>query len=268
LVWNTVSGGNLASGNHWSPPSDGDYIITARINAISDLFFTSVILSKNQEKRNPKLLLSVNLVKKTPGQPNVIIPGGIFKQIPYSTTPLIFTLDIPNITPADRFVWVATGRIDKGISNAFPAHGKINPISWNATKKAAPTTLEPNYLFKKLYTFQNSFVYDDFEESALSPISKFNFPVVEMDFDQEELVVAHSNTILLTVETGSSIVTRIKIFAKEAMESEFRLVAELDKKFLGIADNTTHVFKFLNSSASLPVVENESEIALIRAVII
>jgi len=154
-----------------------------------------------------------------------------------------------DVQVGDTYHWEVSGG---GVSSsAKTGHGEVFVNSWSIVKKGVVTTTEPNYLFQRLFTFQCQFVYDDFEISAWSPISRYNFPVVEMNTDGEEVVVAHSNRILLTIPTGSSIVTRIRIAAKESSEFAYRLIAEVDKDHLGLGNNTTHIYEFLNSSASL-----------------
>jgi hypothetical protein len=125
-------------------------------------------------------------------------------------------------------------------------------------KQGTLTVSEPNYLLQKLWTFKYKFIYDDFEESAWSAISRYNFPSVESTDEIPDDMLAQSNKILLTLRTGSSIVTRIKIAAKEANETDFRQIAEIDKEFLGLLDNSSFIYTFLNSSASLPIEINEN----------
>ncbi len=255
IPWSTNSGGNLAAGVRWSPPSNGDYILETRIDLRTDLFFNSVVFSANQEKRNPKVFMSLVLIVRRFGMPEQRI-GKSFDQVGYSTESKIFTDQFDNLTTNDTIHWVVNTAPDAGTDEV--GHGLVTAIFFDSTKIGTITTTEPNYLFKKLYTFQYQFVYDDFEVSAWSPISKFSFPVVEMNTTGLDEVVAHSNRIKVYGETGSSIVTRIRISAKEASETVFRLVAELDKQFLGLGDNSTFIYEFLNSSVSLFLEPNEA----------
>jgi len=255
LNWSLDSGGGFNSNTFFNPPEDGDYSFSATINANSLIDFNPSPFTADENK-NPKLFLNVFMLLKRAGQPDQRISVPFFKQIPYSTTTYELNVTIDNLLTTDNLAWEVVGFIDAGVDDV--AHAKVFPLVWTSTLQGAVAIKEPNYLFKKLYTFQYQFIYDDFEVSARSPISKFSFPVVEVDFSNNELVVAHSNRILLDVQTGSSIVTRIRISAKEASETVFRQIAELDKKFLGIGDNTNHIFEFLNSSVSLTIEPNEA----------
>lgn len=116
-----------------------------------------------------------------------------------------------------------------------------------------------NYLFKKNFTFKSLYVFDDFEESVYSPISKYVMPFTTLgspttgeDFESQD------NTLTVTVLTGSSIVKKIRIVAKETNALDYAIIAELDKELLGIADNTTYDFTFYNNGNYVPVEAKKS----------
>ncbi|MES3018231.1 MAG: hypothetical protein V4721_10650, partial [Bacteroidota bacterium] len=104
-----------------------------------------------------------------------------------------------------------------------------------------------NYLFKKIVTFRTQFGFDDKEVSSWSPISKYIMPSTTGDGQSGEDLATQNNKITVTVETGSSIVTHIRIAAKDVNEADFKIVAELNKADLNIADNTTYNFDFYNN---------------------
>ncbi len=110
------------------------------------------------------------------------------------------------------------------------------------------TAQKINYLFKKNFTFQYLYIYDDFEESSYSPISTYSFPVTVLgtpttgeDFQTQD------NKLSVTVNTGSSIVKKIRISGKETNGLDYVIIAELDKNILGIGDDTTYTISFYNN---------------------
>lgn len=114
-----------------------------------------------------------------------------------------------------------------------------------------------NYLFKKNFVFKVQFLYDDKDVSSWSPISNYVLPVTTTSGDNED-ILTQSNKITITVDTGSSIVTKIRIAAQELNSTDFKLIAELDKEQLRIADNTTYDFDFYNNGNYFPLEINES----------
>ncbi len=97
-----------------------------------------------------------------------------------------------------------------------------------------------NRLDKKLFQFKVQFVYDDSEVTAWSPITITPLPLTTE-------IAGVNNVIKLTVDTGISIVTRIRIAVAETTETNFKLVVDLDKAVLGIADDTTYDYYFYNN---------------------
>lgn len=122
----------------------------------------------------------------------------------------------------------------------------------------APTTVYANdstklvnHLDKKLFQFKVEHVFDDYEVSAWSPISKTVFPL-------SNVVAGANNKILVTVQTGTAIVKRIRIAVKEVNNTDFSLVVDLDKAQQLIGDNTSYTFSFYNDGNYLPLEVNES----------
>lgn len=112
-----------------------------------------------------------------------------------------------------------------------------------------------NYLSKKLFQFKSLMVYDDFEQSAWSPISITPYPV---DTCTKVLSPGIDNYIAITVPTGSEIVTRIKIAARLLNTGDFFEIVDLDKKELQIGDNSNYTYYFLNEKIYNSVNINES----------
>jgi len=118
-----------------------------------------------------------------------------------------------------------------------------------------------NYNYKRLYQFQCDWGYKDKERSVLSQKSNYILPKTQLnpinttgeDYTQQD------NVITITVPTGSSNVRDIRIYAHEINTqatdtiSDTSLVITLNKDELGIADNTTYDYVFLNDGNYLPV---------------
>lgn len=124
-----------------------------------------------------------------------------------------------------------------------------------------------NHLFKRLFQFKVQFVYDDYEVSAWSPISDYVMPITTLPTVNPtgEDFASQDNMITITVPTGSSIVTKIRIAAKELSSTadpispfDFSLIAELDKSILSIGDDTTYDFNFYNEGNYVTLEVNES----------
>lgn len=121
------------------------------------------------------------------------------------------------------------------------------------------TTNKINTLFKKSFVFKTQFVYDDSDISSWSAWSSYFYPDVIRDTAATgEDITIQDDTILIQVPTGNSIVTKIRIAAKELSQIDFSLVAELDKAELQIGDNTTYPYTFLNDSGNLTILTRES----------
>lgn len=127
--------------------------------------------------------------------------------------------------------------------------------SWSTT-----SSQKVNYLFQKLFQFKVQFVYDDYEISAWSPISKYAFPVSASTTNTNENYLEQSNTLNIRVATGSGIVKRIRIAAKQLSPtiSEFSLIADLNKENLAIGDDTFYTYSFFNDGNYVQLLTQES----------
>lgn len=151
-------------------------------------------------------------------------------------------------------VWIINNYLPFGVPVDMPIRG----VNFEASSIGLATKPSINHLFKKAFQFKTQFVYDDFEVSSWSPISKFYFPETIKDSVQIDDIIFQDSIITLTVQTGSSIVKKIRISGREENSSDFVLIAELDKDNLAIGDNTTYNFTFLNDGLYIPLEINES----------
>lgn len=120
---------------------------------------------------------------------------------------------------------------------------------------ANDATKNINLLTNKLFQFKVQYVYDDFEKSATSPISLVALPDLICQNNPAPFV---GNNIQVTVDTGSTIVARIKILAREGNTGDFFEIADLDKALLTIASNSTYTYAFYNDKVYNTIDINES----------
>lgn len=153
----------------------------------------------------------------------------------------------------------------------FASHGSpsghftVLPVNITVSE-AVTTATNINHLFKKLFVFKVQFVYDDYEISAWSPISNYKFPKTTGSIPSGEDIVLQDNLITIDVPTGSSIVTKIRIAAKEIgnftapqlSSIDFSLIAELNKSELQLLDNVIYQYAFTNEVNGVPLEVNES----------
>lgn len=192
------------------------------------------------------------------------------------------------VNPADKNIYNEPKKIniEKGI--AFSISGGALPTSANPLLykyNTVPFTIDPlvffrikqpplyaptyawsnnnaqliNHLFKKLFIFKVQFVYDDKEISAWSPICNYKFPATTIySKGTGEDYQFQDNTITLTIPTGNSIVTRIRIAAQQLGVPDFSLIADLNKEHLNITDNSSYNYVFINDGNYVTLEINES----------
>jgi hypothetical protein len=116
------------------------------------------------------------------------------------------------------------------------------------------TTKPFNRIYGQLRRFAVRYIYDDGEKSNWSDYSAIALPDKE-PFNGFNTIPTNNNCLQITTETGNSLVVRIEI----AMQSttgepnnegviDWQLVATLDKKRLGIVDNSFYTYNFYNDS--------------------
>ena len=118
-----------------------------------------------------------------------------------------------------------------------------------------------NNNFKRLFNFQSQYGFDDKEKSVLSQFSGYVFPQTQLSPTNStgEDFILQDNIITITVQTGSEIVTDIYIYAQVLNANGTdtitgtSLIVRLNKKDLGIVDNTTYDYTFLNDGNYTPL---------------
>jgi hypothetical protein len=223
----------------WTVPIDGYYYIEAKILQSSG--------TGGNEPTIIKIISSLNGVLNSASGMLLTSPT-----INVSVSSIFLTAgDVIHITLENNSVYLPppfTGNF-AWVGNFF-----------TATLIGVPPQPIVNHLFKKLFQFKTQFVYDDYEVSAWSPISKFVFPETSttgniLKFDD---FILQQNTIKITIPTGSCIVKKIRIAGKEVNSSDFSLIAEIDKEEYLLSDNSTYTYTFTNEGNYVPLEVNES----------
>lgn len=117
------------------------------------------------------------------------------------------------------------------------------------------STKNYNYLDEKVFQFKYRYIYDDNEKSATSPISVI---VTPQGACGTAFANGLNNKLDIIVETGTPIVKRIEIFARELNTGDFFSIVDLDKKELCIGDDTTYTYSFYNEGLYQNLEINES----------
>lgn len=114
--------------------------------------------------------------------------------------------------------------------------------------------IKTNNVRNKLFQFRYKFIYKDNEESAWSPISKVSLPVNEAQFRPYTYYDSIlNNYINVDVETGSPLVSRIKVSFREGNLGDFYLTKDFDKSKLSIDDDLNYSFRFYNNEINFPI---------------
>lgn len=111
-----------------------------------------------------------------------------------------------------------------------------------------------NNIEEKFYIFSYRYKYLDEEKSALSPFSQVAFGAKRFEYDysinSNESMVNAFNKIVLTINTGSDLVTGIDVIFKEVDNPRPFLVGSFDKADKGWGDNVNVTVDFINSKSA------------------
>ena len=94
--------------------------------------------------------------------------------------------------------------------------------------------IEYNNLRKKLFQFKYCFIYEDFQQSAWSPISQIQIPVGELNYSGEFILdILMNNAIRISLSSGSHLVKKILIAARDSSNrdapGDFYIIDEIKK---------------------------------------
>ncbi len=130
---------------------------------------------------------------------------------------------------------------------------KLAPYTAPKAAYFSDTTKKFNRMYGASRKFASLYVYDDLERSVYSDFSNVVNPVKE-SFTGVNTIPTDNNAIDITVETGSKIVTKIEIAmfqpSVDTPNPAWVTIAVLDKKKLGIPDNSTYIYRFYNDGGA------------------
>lgn len=169
---------------------------------------------------------------------------------------LLFWLD--GNQPRELNIDMARGSISPYPIPILPEYlekGKRPPLSPPTASYRNDTTVSINNFRKKLFQFAYRWVYDNYEKSTWSPISKIAYPNGYTD-PSIDMVTTNNNRIDVGVQTGNGRVKKIEIAARVSIGSVFSdyyLIAVLDKYALSILNNSTYTYSFYNNGSYPPL---------------
>ena len=118
--------------------------------------------------------------------------------------------------------------------------------------------LDPNNIEDKFVYFSYRYKYLDNEYSSMSPFSAaaFNPKTLNIDIETGENkgMLNEFNQVEVTFETGNEFVKEIQLLVWESRTLNVKIVETLSKEEIGIQDNSTYSFFFMNNKtyAALP----------------
>lgn len=118
--------------------------------------------------------------------------------------------------------------------------------------------LEPNNIEDKFVYFSYRYKYVDNEYSSMSPFSAVSFDPKTLQIDTEtgdnKGMLNKFNQVEVVFETGNEFVTEIQLLVWESRTLNVKIVETLNKEEIGISDNSTYSFRFMNNKtyAALP----------------
>jgi hypothetical protein len=118
--------------------------------------------------------------------------------------------------------------------------------------------LRPNNLEQKFLYFSYRFKYVDNEYSSMSPYSAVAFQpkgfAIDTETGENKGMVNIFNQANVTFETGNQFVKEIQLLVRDTSGLNVRIVDSFNKEELGISDNSSYEFTFMNNKtyAALP----------------
>jgi hypothetical protein len=118
--------------------------------------------------------------------------------------------------------------------------------------------LRPNNIEQKFLYFSYRFKYVDNEYSSMSPYSAVSFQpkpfAIDIETGENKGMVNLYNQANVTFETGNQFVKEIQLLVRDTSGLNVRIVDSFNKEDLGISDNSSYEFTFMNNKtyAALP----------------
>lgn len=179
-----------------------------------------------------------------------------------------------NVVKGDLLYWVCDGDEARMISvsksmdkSEETGYGEVITDEYTRAFKRPPAyapevnyvdddTFGKNNLYGSLFKFAYQYIYDQGEYSTFSDFSKVPLPVGEVGLSGSG-ITNKNNAIDIGLLTGNKLVKKIRIVAQrtnqEGGQSEWSIVAVLDKKDMGIADDIEYTFRFYNNDSYIGI---------------
>lgn len=157
----------------------------------------------------------------------------------------------------------ATGYGTTILQSFIDAYKQTTPLPPTAAY-FSDTSKKFNRLYGALRKFAVRLIYDDGEKSNVSDFSAVALPTYE-PFTGVNTIPTENNGLNITFTTGDRTVKQIEIFVQSTINelnneslSVWGKIATLDKRKLGIADDSSYTYKYYNETA--PVVADQEKI--------
>lgn len=142
---------------------------------------------------------------------------------------------------------------------------KYQPAFPPTLKYGYNPSLQSNYIEGKLFQATTRFLFDDKEQSCWSSLSKVLLPAITWKIGPDQPPYYNpqwENNLIITVETGSEIVTDIEIALRSSIANsedvfEYFIIARLNKEQLGIPSNTTYDYTYEGIALNEPLNQEE-----------
>ena len=128
--------------------------------------------------------------------------------------------------------------VDESVIDAI----KYPPLRQPDAQYNSNSDRNSNLMRNELWQFRARYVYDDYEKSAWSPISKQTIPL-NTDLNS---ITSIDNEIIVTIPQGGTLVRRVEIAAREDNVSDFKLIADKKTTDYSIDTNGNYVYVFAN----------------------
>jgi len=151
----------------------------------------------------------------------------------------------------------STGYGGNILQSFIDAYKQNDPFAPTATY-FSDLTKKFNRLYGNLYKFATRFIYDDGEISNWSDFSAVPLPSFE-PFTGVNSIPTDNNGINISVGTGDRTVIKIEIAAQSTSGEvndisllNWEIITTINKKRLGLADNSQYIYSFYNDIAPVP----------------
>jgi hypothetical protein len=135
------------------------------------------------------------------------------------------------------------------------------PPVQSPTVVLSDSATQENFLDFRFVSFAYRYRYADNEYSAISQFSEPAFQPLPFDLSVDsnlnEGMINAFNKATITYNSGSSLVKSIELLFKDMSTSVIKVIEKLNKKDLGIPDNTDRDFEFVSSKIFTVLPESE-----------